>query len=619
MPLLRSLLSWRSSLYLDVDERLQLLRYLDRTGGKLAAARELLWPVKVSLWHLKETVLGRKSLFGSLAQRSGDAPPTTADIPVVRCVVAEPASEARQRHLFREADLQEAGELRLAGGARHRVGFTRTAPEQFVDFEDHNCYHRLYWTSRLAWAHRYGHPRAGALLRRQLEAWLDLDWSADRRVAFAYTTSERIIVLVETLQALREAPLPDAATLIQHIKQRIWLDARHLEQHVEHFLVAHNHIVTNARALAHAARQLPECADAPRWAAHAYELWDAMWPKLVLEDGSFKEGSSFYLLMNVRSVLDFLAFSAEDARPVSAELRRRLENAVRLAADLLRPDGSLPRFGNISPDHIVEDLQDVIAVARQRGVLTPDAPRAVADGRRPRVYADGGWGFLGDPASGLELVVHADPRPDPQTHSDAGKGSFELWCNGVTFFRDPGNSTYALTARRFFRSARAQNVTTIDGIGLGISEEFARMLPAEYVAFTAATLRAVDERLVLESDSWSRAWPGTSARRSWSMPRPAELLLEEELRGSAAGRRFASYLHLGDTPLEQPGANTFLLGTDAAKLRVVFSLPPGLSVSVEQTDFAPEYGVTKRGRVLIVHGVATFPLRWSLQAELLNG
>lgn len=618
MSMSRRLLAWRSSLYLDVDERLQLLAYLRRTQGAGAAARELLWPVKVSLWHFKERVLRRGALFGSLDQQQLQAPAMGAEIAALRCVAAEPASDARREHLFREADRHASGELRLGGGVRHRVGIARHVPDAFADFEDHNCYHRLYWTSRLAWAHGHGHRDAGRLLLRDLGAWLDIDWSGDRRVGFAYTTSERIIVLVETLQALRERPLDGAEALIPRIKHRIWLDARHLEQHVEHFLVAHNHIVTNARALAHAARQLPDCDDAPRWMAHAYQLWDSMWPQMLMPDGSFKEGSSFYLLMNVRSVVDFLTFSAEDGRPVAQDIERRLRNAVCLAADLLRPDGSLPRFGNISPDHIIEDLQDVIDVARRRGVLPSDFTRAAQANGRPRVYADGGWGFVADPSGRLELVVHADPRPDPQVHSDAGKGGFELWCDGRTLIRDPGNSTYALHGRRYFRSAHAQNVPTLDGIGIGVSEEYARMLPSEYVAHTGAALTATARGLDLVSSSWARAFPGVRLRRTWAVPADGTWELTEAIEGPVQTRHLRSYLHLGDASVELSGASVAMLRSGPVTMRLSFTLPSGLHLRVEHVHYAPEYGVTQAGVALVVEGRCALPLQWQLRGERLD-
>lgn len=620
LALRRRLLSWRSSLHLDVDERWQLLRYIRRKNGWLAAGKEILWPVRVSVWLVKERLVGRGTMFGALptSPSARDLPPISNDIPSITCIVLESPSEAWRQHLRAEADRHVGGSVRLAGGSRHVLDIRPDIEGRFADFEDHNCFHRLYWAPRLAGAHRCGHATAGEIMVRDLLAWLNIDWSADHRYGFAYTTSERIINVTEALQVLRADPIEGSDELVGRLKRLIWSDARHLEDHVEHALGAHNHVVTNARALMHAARLLPDCPESARWSAHAYELWDAMWPDMVMADGSFREGSSFYLLMNVRSVLDFLQFSEEDARPVSEEIRTRLRRAVELADDLMRADGSLPRFGNISPDHVIGDLRDVLLVARRRGVIDAtrtSGPRATP--RQPAVYADGGWGFLADPEKELEVVVHADPRPDPQTHADAGKGSFEVWYRGASLIRDPGNSTYALPARRYFRSAAAQNVSTLDGIGIGITEEYARMLPEEYVGETSAALEAEGPSIVLTAGGWSRAWEDVRLRRTLRFLPDGQLLLEEEIAGPSQRRHFASYLHLGDTTCEKVSPREWLLGDAGARVRVSFELPDGIDVRIQKTEYAAEYGVTLAGQALVLQGSVPLPFSWSMHCEAL--
>ena len=106
-----------------------------------------------------------------------------------------------------------------------------------------------------------------------------------------------------------------------------------------------------------------------------------------------------------------------------------------LANDLLRPDGTLSRFGDNSPDHIVEDLWGLMAAAWHYGLLT-DAPRHQAvtpltlyyselhtapcrkawGGSGVRIYPNGGFGILR--SNECELMTHGDPRPVSAPHGE---------------------------------------------------------------------------------------------------------------------------------------------------------------------------------------------------------
>src|SRR6185436_13570014 len=152
-----------------------------------------------------------------------------------------------------------------------------------------------------------------------------------------------------------------------------------------------------------------------------------------------------YLLMNCRTALEYLIASRDHGRTLPPDLEDRLHLFFELGNELLRPDGSLPRFGNISPDHIIEDLWGFLTAAHRMGFLK-SKPRHAAitpltnyydssapcqtesqNPEREVLYADGGWAFLRRPDLGVELVAHGDPRKRTYTHGDAGRGSFELW------------------------------------------------------------------------------------------------------------------------------------------------------------------------------------------------
>ncbi len=155
-----------------------------------------------------------------------------------------------------------------------------------------------------------------------------------------------------------------------------------------------------------------------------------------------------------------------------------------LANDLLRPDGSLPRFGDNSPDHTAEDLWGLMMAAHHCGllatrprhdVITPltlmycgKAPRATEASRisAGRFYPQGGFMFLRSSDGAVELTVHADPRPEARAHGDSGRGSFELWWRGQMIVREPGSILSSSNPRSSWsRSGSAQNVTCLNGLG----------------------------------------------------------------------------------------------------------------------------------------------------------
>src|SRR5262249_49840888 len=180
---------------------------------------------------------------------------------------------------------------------------------------------------------------------------------------------------------------------------------------------------------------------------------------------------------------------------------------LELGNELLRKDGSLPRFGNSSPDHVIRDLWGLMTAAHSHGLLlslprnrmiTPltiyycadfpsppstltDSPnsslnngtsRTLARGNctthlKPlpdavrvleetpstettlRLFPEGGWAFLRSPGLDAELVINGDPGSKTRGHGDCGRGSFELWWRGTVLIREPGNPTYTLPARHW--------------------------------------------------------------------------------------------------------------------------------------------------------------------------
>ncbi len=532
--------------------------------------------------------------------------------------------------LLRDADEQIAGTYRLAGARQWLCDPDRI--ETLADVEDKHAYHRLYWAVRFARAAAFGHKQAAAALEKELRSWLSR--RHDPCVAMnSYTVSERIASLGETLFWAPRI----SGDLVLRIKQEIWKDARHLAANLEYELGVHNHLLNNARALYIAASLLPEADESRQWMRTAFDLWQHYFPLLVREDGSFTEQSSHYHLLLCRTALEYFLASRRQRQPLPQGCMARLRGMFRLANDLLRPDGSLPRFGDNSPDHTVEDLWGLVAAARANGLLDMPLRHAIRTpltsyyGRRTgtevsnlgeppnvRVYPCGGYAFLRSHA-GAEIAVHADPSPEMHAHGDTGRGSFEVWWRGSVVIREPGCFLNPTDPRsRWYRSAEAQNVSCVNGLGPVLSREDQKQMSPWYWRQSGSWKLLAENAIRFECAAFERLKPQLKCSRTWSYDETGAMHLEETLDGCTGTVRFSSRICLGDTAWNPLTVDTRTARIDAPDVRLTVDLPENVTASIETGAYTPEYGIEWPARVLVLRGELTLPASWALRCEFLS-
>ena len=227
----------------------------------------------------------------------------------------------------------------------------------------------MYWAVRLSQAVCARVPGAEKLFLAEVPRWLDNAWAGDSVVGHSYTTSERIASCNEILFWIAASKSTELLAIAGPLKNRIWQDACRLQDRMEFALGVHNHLLNNARGLLIAALALPECKEAREWSDRAFRVWEELGSKLILEDGTFGEQSSHYHLLLCRTALEYWLAAARLGRELAPELRERIRAMFRLANDLLRADGSLPRFGDVCPDHGVEELRGLMAAGYFLGIL----------------------------------------------------------------------------------------------------------------------------------------------------------------------------------------------------------------------------------------------------------
>jgi hypothetical protein len=605
-------------------ERNNFLNCCWRTGRWAEGLAMLLLPVRLPIYRFRKTAL-RRQVRASCVR--AEMPGATADeftstVHAPFGALPELGAVDGVDTLFDEVKAQMVGEYRLAGGRSVRVDAGALAEMQ--DGEDHHAFHRLHWAVRYSQAAAFGCPGAKEALQRDLSAWLSTNWENDSVYAWPYTVAERIASLAECLVWTPGLP-------VAIIKQQIWRDAWRLASSVEYSLGVHNHLLNDARGLFIASAALPERTEAPAWREQAFRIWDEYFPKLVLEDGTFAEQSSHYHLLLCRTALEYWLAARSDNRQLPAGFEVRLQRMFRLANDLLRPDGTLPRFGDNSPDHTVRDLWGLMAAARQHGLIE-DAPRHSAVtpltryycGRLPvwkhsddttttRIYPNGGFAMLR--SADCELIAHGDPRPEAAPHGDAGRGSFELWRKNEILIREPGSFWSSDPDRRYHRSGRAQNVTCLNGVAPGITAEDRGYLPAWYSTQNGSWDAPTDGGIRFRWNGFERVRPDIACTRTWRFEGANSLLFEESIEGSTTVG-FETRLCLGDAgwgPLEwdcTTGRGTL----EHRQGQMAIEAVPEAHAQIEECTFLEEYGLVQQGRVLTVTGGrARLPLKWRLR------
>jgi Heparinase II/III-like protein len=338
-----------------------------------------------------------------------------------------------------------------------------------------------------------------------------------------------------------------------------------------------------------------------------------------------------------RTALEYWLACRLAHRAMLSEFESRIRSMFELANELLRPDGSLPRFGDNSPDRIISDLWGLMSAAHHHGLLK-NAPRHSAvtpltffycgyrSEKAPEVlptitvFRNGGFAFLRSAELKVELTAHGDSRKGVGAHGDSGRGSYELWWNGNVLVREPGSFFSGSNANwRLYQGAEAQNVTSLDGLSPAISKQDERFVAGWYRPLGGNWRISTGNALEFRCDAFQRLRADITLVRTWRLVEPDTLFFEEVISGNDHVK-FESRICLGDTPWtlmtsDDSGDLGKLrwCGSDGATVDMTIRTPPQLAMTIRPCTFLPEYGVERNGRTLVVSGEQKLPCVWNVQ------
>lgn len=353
---------------------------------------------------------------------------------------------------------------------------------------------------------------------------------------------------------------------------------RHLERTLEYHLMA-NHLLANAVAITMAGAFFAG-REGDGWLARGSALLEQQLDEQFLPDGAHFELSPIYHSVILEDLLDLMIV----ARRLGVRLPSVVESRVRSAADwlahMIRPDGRVPLLNDAAYDQGPRAAEVLAQTERMLGPApAPGDGLHYLEGSGYFRYRSGRLFVLGD-------VGQIGPSYQPG-HAHCDMLSFELCWEDRPLIVDTGTSTYEISPRRSAeRGTAAHNTVQLNGLE-----------QTEIWAGFRVARRARVEDVVAEAGKISaqiRAFPAAWSRlhRDWRFSRGESMQIEDRILSNPAGLPATTRLHFHpDVKLAGRGD---LWSAEGLQIRV----EGALAVRNVEYLYAPEFNTLRTARCL---------------------
>ncbi|MGH9794542.1 MAG: heparinase II/III family protein, partial [Candidatus Acidiferrales bacterium] len=382
----------------------------------------------------------------------------------------------------------------------------------------------------------------------------------------------RLLSWLWTLRLIEESKALDAESA-RHILTSAVLQRDYVRRHLSTYSSPNTHLLGEALALFAAGLALPDLPGSRSCVRLGQRILEQELTQQVGDDGSHSEKSAYYHCYALEMYLLATILGQEHGIALSPLWMRRVERMAEFLMHILRPDGSLARFGDDDGgktlrlcDEDYYHARSLLAVAAL--VFSRGDFKFVAGTLPQEIF----WLFGAEGVSKYEGLHATEPHtkgarwfPDAQIavartgwhendswllahgqpmgmltagHSHASPLSFELFMKGQPIVVDPGTFSYADESwRNYFRSEQAHNTVIVDGAPwLSPAGPFRWHDPQSLSpARMQETSPAFTLTLVHPNGSYQH-----QRRFEWSGP--CDALIEYEIIGTGR-RRFSFWLH----------------------------------------------------------------------------
>jgi len=359
---------------------------------------------------------------------------------------------------------------------------------------------RAYWLT--------GDERFPSEWGKQFKSWCEqnppeigVNWVSNLEHAL------RLVSWWTTAKFMMHSPQITGQTLVKLIGMMV-AKARHIVCDLDYSIVsmANNHLIGDAMGLAFLGMAIPELKEAEKWRQDGLDIMWAEAEKQIYADGCSFECSASYHRFTMQFYMLILVLADLNNQSVPDTVRKRIETMAEFVMIAMRPDGSLPQFGdwdnglayrlNDAPLNDFRPLLSTAAVMFNRADFKQAAgrldqetiwllgPKASEEFDKlenltiscgPRAFTDGGYFFHRGGPDEPHLFV-ANGRFTSHTHAD--QLSIALFDAGKPLLVDAGSYTYngSWRWRTYFRNSLSHNTLTVDGHGQALAHRAFRWL-----------------------------------------------------------------------------------------------------------------------------------------------
>lgn len=454
---------------------------------------------------------------------------------------------------------------------------------------------------------------AVTMLEAQLQSWVRANPPLTGiHYISAMECALRILAVCHAVDLVRDR-VPIGRRTWQAVLELVSGHARMIVRRLSRRSSLGNHTLAEAAGLVYAGALFPEVEEADGWLAEGRALLEEESGRQILEDGGGIEQAFWYLLF----IADLIGLAANllDHRglPVSSSVREAHRRASSFLADFAADPAGLPAIGDADHGH----------------ALSPYLRLSFRGGRRWKpgltTYAQSGYSAIrGEEPADPELVFDHGPLGMAPSfgHGHADALAVFLRIGRQTVLVDPGTGCYTADPvwRAYFRSTRAHNTVTADGLDQAVQETaflWSRPYRAELVRreeFSDGTVQLLARHDGYRSRLGITHWRGILHRPDgyW--------LVWDRLQGEGV-HEAELHWHLGVEPLMDAGCCYLRVAGRTLGLSVdggIGTLHRG------ETDppagwRSPRYGVKEPITTLRVRARGSLPLEFRTQLWLAGG
>lgn len=411
-----------------------------------------------------------------------------------------------------------------------------------------------------------------------------------------------------------------------------------------------NHYLGDLLGLMAAAVLLPDADALHGWNAFAREQLEREICKQVYEDGVSFEGSIAYhgLAMEIFAIALYLAEAS--GATLSPSYRSRLRAMVQASAALRHDDGRIPLVGDQDSGRVLPEgfirppthdnliwlttacLQDSAPlegrphpevawtlglsawceVSRSPSQRLPrnDAWFPVSRllvARSRRFHAVFTFGALGQNGNG--------------GHGHNDTGSFELSCDRRPIIVDSGTYTYTPDpeARNAFRSTRAHNVVTVDGLEINpiAPDRLFELRQHARVRVHDVGIHGNVAKAVVSHDGFRRRGDYVMVRRTATLDKVGEILTIEDYVVGGGVRDLELRLHFAQRVACELSDGQLIASVDGVAIQVTFDRR--FQVELGETWISEQYGVKALSVVAVARLRERLPLEIALRISPASG